>query len=52
MWVEIFGSAWLALPRQIDVIVMEDERWTKWSAMSESRKCAVRQAIMLVSNHE
>ena len=50
---QIFG--WL-LPRKsrekIDVIVMDGGRWRKWSAMSESRKCAVREAIMLVSNHE
>ena len=39
-------------PPKADVIVMEDGRWTKWSAMSESTKCAVRDAIMLVSNHE
>ena len=50
---QIFG--WL-LPRKsrekTDVIVMDGGRWRKWPAMSESRKCAVREAIMLVSNHE
>ena len=43
---------WLALPRQIDVIVMEDGRRTEWFTVSEYSKCAVRKAIISVSNHE
>lgn len=39
-------------PAKIDVIVMEDGRWTKWPTTRVSRKGAVRKAIMLVSNRE